>query len=84
MEFKVDRIHSAGRIDELLNHIPSELRKNELLEGMINRPIMSGEKVIGVITGYDLETGYWNGFIWNNAYPSVMGDYICSVELTTK
>ena len=82
MESNVDRINISGRIDELLNHIPSELRKNELLEGMINRPIMNGDKVIGVITGYDLETGFWNGFIWSKIYPSIMENYICSVELS--
>lgn len=82
MDFKVDRINISGRIDELLNHIPSELRKIELLEGMINRPIMSGEKVIGVITAYNLETGFWHGFIWSNTYPSIMENYICSVELS--
>ena len=82
MELNVDRINISGRIDELLNHIPSELRKNELLEGMINRPIMNGNKVIGVITDYNLETGFWNGFIWSNAYPSIMENYICSVELS--
>jgi len=82
MGFKVDRINISGRIYELLDHIPSELRRIELLEGMINRPIMNGEKVIGVITGYDLETGFWNGFIWSNAYPSIMENYICSVELS--
>lgn len=82
MELNVDIINISGRIDELLNHIPSELRKNELLEGMINRPIMDGDKVIGVITGYDLEIGFWNGFIWGNAYPSIMENYICSIELS--
>lgn len=82
MEINADIINVSGRIDELLNHIPSELRKNELLEGMINRPIMNGDKVIGVITGYNLETGFWNGFIWSNVYPSIMENYICSVELS--
>lgn len=82
MEVKADRINVSGRIDELLNHIPSELRKNKLLEGMINCPIMNGDKVIGVITGYDLEAGFWNGFIWSNVYPSIMENYICSVELS--
>ena len=82
MELNVDRINVSGRIDELLNHIPSELRKNELLERMINRPIMDGDKVIGAITSYDLEAGFWNGFIWCNAYPSIIEDCICSVELS--
>ena len=82
MEINADIINVSGRIDELLNHIPSELRKNELLEGMINRPIMNGDKVIGVITGYDLETGFWNGFIWSKVCPSIMENYICSVELS--
>ena len=81
MELRTDNISICGRIDDLLNHIPSELRKNKLLEGMINRPIMNGEKVIGAITDYDTETGFWHGFIWCNTYPSIMENYICSVEL---
>ena len=64
-----------------LNHIPSEMRKENLLDGMINRPIMNGEKAVGVITDYNIETGFWNGVLWCDTYPSIMENYICSVEL---
>lgn len=81
MEIKTDKINISGRIDVLLSHIPSELRTNKLLEGMVDRPIMNNGKVIGIITEYNLETGFWNGFIWSDVYPSIMENYICSVEL---
>lgn len=77
----MNTINISGRINDLLNNIPSEIRTHELLDGMINRPIMNGEQVIGVITNYNLEAGFWNGILWCDTYPSIMENYICSVEL---
>lgn len=78
---KTNTINISGRISDLLNHIPSEMRKENLLDGMINRPIMNGGKVVGVITDYNIETGFWNGILWCDTYPSIIENYICSVEL---
>jgi len=76
-----ETITISGRIDTLFSHLPGEMRKDKLLNGMINRPIMNGDKVIGVITDYDLEAGFWYGKMWADSCPSVMNDYICSIEL---
>ena len=89
MELKTDKIDVVGKIDNLLskihsselNVLPSKLKKEKLLEGMVNRPIMNGDKIVGVITDYDIDTGFWYGFIWCDTYPSIMENYICSVEL---
>lgn len=81
MELKTDKINVAGKIDDLLNYMPSKLSKVELLDKLINRPIINGEKVVGVITDYDIETGVWNGVVWCDAYPSIIDNCTCSVEL---
>ena len=82
IDLKTNTINISGRISDLLNHITSEMRKESLLNGMINRPIMNGEKVVGVVTGYNIETGFWNGVLWCDTYPSIMENYICSIELS--
>lgn len=79
-----ETISVSGKIDDLLSHLPVEMRKNELLNKMVNRPIMNGDKVVGVITNYDLENGLWYGNIWADSYPSVMENYICSVEIKSR
>ena len=78
---KTNTVNISGRIGDLLNHIPSKMRKENLLDEMINRPIMNGEKVVGVITDCNIETGFWNGVLWCDTYPSIMESHICSVEL---
>lgn len=76
-----ETITISGRIDTLFSHLPDEMRKIELLKGMINRPIMNEDKVVGVITDYDSDAGFWYGKMWADFYPSVMNDYICSIEI---
>lgn len=76
-----ETITISGKIDTLFSHLPSGMRKDELLNGMINRPIMNCDKVVGVITDYDLEAGFWYGRIWVDSCPFVTNNYICSIEL---
>ena len=40
IDLKTDTINISGRISDLLNHIPSEMKKESLLNGMIYGRIM--------------------------------------------
>lgn len=51
------------------------------LDSIINAPILKNEKVIGVITNYNLNTDEASGYIYDNITPTFLQDNIVSMEI---
>ena len=51
------------------------------LDSIINVPILKDEKVVGIITNYNLNTDEASGYIYDNIIPSFYQNNIISMEI---
>lgn len=66
----------SGSLSCMIDIVPAN---EELIQTLVNSPITSGDRVIGVVTGVNMEQDLWYGRIWDeetfNAYnPGMLRD----------
>ncbi len=57
--------------------------KDDFILSMIDAPIISNDKVVGVINDVDLDEGVWYGVLWGDMSIDINScyEYICSLHL---